>query len=171
MTRNETQPIQDRIVLSSDLSEMNRVFPWIDALASQYEIAESIQFAINLCLEEAVSNVIRHGYANQSGRFIAVRFAVSTEGNVVFTIDDDAPQFNPLEAPTLPPFDEQGETRIGGHGVRLLREFADILEYEPTSTGNRLHIGFSKNISPGRQHSQVVDVSCGHKFGKSTNSR
>ena len=171
MTRNETQPIQDRIVLSSDLSEMNQVFPWIDALASQYEIAESIQFAINLCLEEAVSNVIRHGYANQSGRFIAVRFAVSTEGNVVFTIDDDAPQFNPLEAPTLPPFDEQGETRIGGHGVRLLREFADILEYEPTSTGNRLHIGFSKNISPGRQHSQVVDVSCGHKFGKSTNSR
>ena len=166
MTRNETQPIQDRIVLSSDLSEMNRVFPWIDALASQYEIAESIQFAINLCLEEAVSNVIRHGYANQAGRFIAVRFTVSGEGNLVFTIDDEAPPFNPLEAPTLPPFDEQGETRIGGHGVRLILEFADTLEYEPTSTGNRLHIGFSK-ISPGRSRNpQVVDGSCGHNLGR-----
>jgi serine/threonine-protein kinase RsbW len=147
MTRNETEPIQDRIVLSSDLSEMSRVFPWIEALASQYEIAESLQFAINLCLEEAVSNVIRHGYANQAGRFVVVCFTVSGEGNLVFTIDDDAPPFNPLEAPALPMLDEQCETRIGGHGIRLIRGFADMLEYEPTSTGNRLHIAFSKNVS------------------------
>ena len=148
MTRNETEPIQDRIVLSSDLSEMRRVFPWIEALASQYEIAESLQFAINLCLEEAVSNVIRHGYANQVGSFIAVRFMISSEGNLVFTVDDDAPPFNPLEAQALPVLDEQGEIRIGGHGIRLIRGFADMLEYEPTSTGNRLHIAFSKSVSP-----------------------
>src|SRR5579871_1361717 len=155
MTQSETGRIQDRIVLRSELSEMSRIFPWIEALASEYEIVESIQFAINLCLEEAVSNVIRHGYANQTGRFIAVHFTVSGAGNLVFTIDDDAPPFNPLEAPPLPLFDEQGETRIGGHGVRLIREFADTLKYEPTSTGNRLHIGFSKNISQEKQNSQV----------------
>ena len=148
MTKNETERIQDRIVLSSELSQISRIFPWIEALASQYEIVESLQFAINLCLEEAVSNVIRHGYANQAGRFIAVRFMVSSEGNLVFTVDDDAPPFNPLEAPSLPMLDEQGETRIGGHGIRLLRGFADMLEYQPTSTGNRLRIAFSKNVSP-----------------------
>src|ERR1700729_2773350 len=138
MTKNETERIQDRIVLSSELSQISRIFPWIEALASQYEIVESLQFAINLCLEEAVSNVIRHGYANQAGRFIAVRFMISSEGNLVFTVDDDAPPFNPLEAPSLPMLDEQSETRIGGHGIRLLRGFADMLEYQPTSTGNRL---------------------------------
>ena len=147
MTKNETERIQDRIVLSSELSQISRIFPWIEALASQYEIVESLQFAINLCLEEAVSNVIRHGYANQAGRFIAVRFMISSEGNLVFTVDDDAPPFNPLEAASLPVLDEQGETRIGGHGIRLIRGFADMLEYEPTSTGNRLHIAFSKNVS------------------------
>ncbi len=33
--------------------------------------------------------------------------------------------------------------RVGGQGIRLLRHFADLLEYEPISTGNRLRIGFS----------------------------
>ncbi|RSL16441.1 serine/threonine-protein kinase RsbW [Edaphobacter aggregans] len=148
MTKSETGRIQDRIVLRSELSEMSRIFPWIEALASEYEIVESLQFAINLCLEEAVSNVIRHGYANQVGSFIAVHFLVSSEGNLVFTVDDDAPPFNPLEAQALPVLDEQGETRIGGHGIRLIRGFADMLEYEPTSTGNRLQIAFSKSVSP-----------------------
>ena len=144
MTPNETEPIQDQIVLRSDLSEMSRIFPWVEALASQYEIVESTRFAIDICLEEAVSNVIRHGYAKQARSFLAVRFKVSSEGHLVFTVEDDAPPFNPLQAPALPLVDEHGESRIGGHGIRLIRGFADSLEYEPTSTGNRLHIGFEK---------------------------
>ena len=152
MSRNDKEPIrdriQDRIVLCSSLSEISRVFVWVEALASQYEIVESVQFAIKLCLEEALSNVIRHGYASQAGRSIAVRFSVSGEGNFVFTIEDDAPPFNPLEAPVLPELDEQGEIRIGGHGIRLIRGFADTLEYELTPTGNRLHFGFSNHVSP-----------------------
>jgi serine/threonine-protein kinase RsbW len=144
----QDRPIQDRIVLSSSLSEMRRVVAWVKALASQHEIVESVQFAINLCLEEALSNVIRHGYASQTGRSIAVRFTVSGEGYFVFTIEDDAPPFNPLETPVLPELDEQGELRIGGNGIRLIRGFADTLEYEPTPTGNRLHFGFSNNVSP-----------------------
>jgi serine/threonine-protein kinase RsbW len=160
MTGNDTEPIQnriqnrvqdriqDRVVLSSSLPEITRVSAWVEALALQYEIAESVQFAINLCLEEALANVIRHGYENQTGRSIAVSFTVSGEGDFVFTIEDDAPPFNPLETPVLPELDEQGELRIGGHGIRLIREFADTLEYEPTPTGNRLHFGFSNKVSP-----------------------
>jgi serine/threonine-protein kinase RsbW len=144
MIDNGTEPTLDRIVLQSSLSEMSRIFAWIEALARQYGIVESVQFAINLCMEEAVSNVIRHGYASQSGGSITVCFDVSAEGNFMFTVEDDAPPFNPLEAPVLPTLDEQGEARIGGHGIRLIRGFADTLEYESMPTGNRLHIGFSK---------------------------
>jgi serine/threonine-protein kinase RsbW len=148
MIRNGTEPTQNRIVLQSSLPDMSQIFGWVEALASQYEIVENVQFAINLCLEEAVSNVIRHGYEGHAARCITVSFAVSGEGKFVFTVDDDAPPFNPLEAAELPTLDEQGEARIGGHGIRLIRGFADTLEYEPTPTGNRLRIGFSNNISP-----------------------
>jgi serine/threonine-protein kinase RsbW len=148
MTRKGMAPTQDRIVLQSSLSEMSKIFGWVEALASQYEIGENAQFAINLCLEEAVSNVIRHGYACQGGGTITVRFAVSDEGNFLFTVDDDAPPFNPLEVPALSTLDEQGEVRVGGQGIRLIRGFAQTLEYEPMPAGNRLLIGFSKDVSP-----------------------
>ena len=148
MTRNDTGLVPDHIVLRSDLVEMSRLFAWVDALASRYEIAKSTWFAINLCLEEAVSNVIRHGYANQASGSVAVHFVPCRDGNFVFTVEDEGPPFNPLAAPTLPLYEQENEPRIGGHGIRLLSGFADSLEYEPTATGNRLHIRFSKGISP-----------------------
>jgi anti-sigma regulatory factor (Ser/Thr protein kinase) len=148
MIGNHRESTPDRIVLHSDLSEISRVFRWIEVLASRYEIVESVQFAINLCLEEAVSNVIRHGYAGQPGRPIAVCFSISGEGAYIFTVDDEAPPFNPLETPSLPMLDEQGEARIGGHGILLIRGFADALEYKPVQGGNRLCLVFSKGASP-----------------------
>jgi anti-sigma regulatory factor (Ser/Thr protein kinase) len=43
----------------------------------------------------------------------------------------------------LPPLSSLEELAIGGQGVRLLRRFADALEYQATPTGNRLSIGFT----------------------------
>jgi anti-sigma regulatory factor (Ser/Thr protein kinase) len=134
--------IQDQIVLGSRLSEMERVPAWVDALAMRHGIVEKVRFAIYLCLEEALSNAIRHGYADKDGHSVTVRFTQPTEGYFVFTIDDDAAHFNPLELPTLPLIG-QDIAQIGGQGIRLLRGFSDKLEYEATATGNRLRIGFS----------------------------
>jgi anti-sigma regulatory factor (Ser/Thr protein kinase) len=66
-------------------------------------------------------------------------------GYFVLIVDDEAPRFNPLESPELPLVSpcEDGEVRIGGQGIRLLRQFADTLHYESTPTGNQLRMGFS----------------------------
>jgi serine/threonine-protein kinase RsbW len=134
--------IQDRIVLGSRLSEIERVPAWVDSLAMQYRIVEKVRFAIYLCLEEALSNAIRHGYADKDGHSVTVRFTRPRQGYFVFTIDDDAAHFNPLDLPTLPPIGPD-IAQIGGQGIRLLHGFSDTLEYEATATGNRLRIGFS----------------------------
>jgi serine/threonine-protein kinase RsbW len=134
--------VQDRIVLDSRLSEMERLPAWIDALALQYGIVAKVGFAIHLCLEEALSNVIRHSYANKGGHRVSVSFTQPQQQYFLFTIDDDAPHFNPLELPS-PALIGQDITQIGGQGIRLLRGFSNSLEYEATPTGNRLRIGFS----------------------------
>ena len=100
-------------------------------------------FAINLCLEEVVSNVIRHGYGNQPGQFLTVHCSSSRPGSFLFTVEDDAAPFNPLEIAALAAIGQQDEGRIGGQGIRLLRGFSDLLEYEAKPGGNRLLIGFS----------------------------
>jgi anti-sigma regulatory factor (Ser/Thr protein kinase) len=148
MTANHTQstPEQleqlDDLVLSSQLSEMSRLPPWIEALGDRYGITERVRFAINLCVEEAVSNVIRHGYAGRAGQPVRLTFSVPRDGYFVVMVEDDAPRFDPLHPSALPKIDEQSPDRLGGQGIRLMSGFSDLLEYEPAATGNRLRIGF-----------------------------
>jgi anti-sigma regulatory factor (Ser/Thr protein kinase) len=130
-------------------NEMERLPVWVDAIAVTYAIPENVKFAINLCLEEVVSNSIRHGHSNQPRQFVTVGCAAPRPGYLVFTVEDDAAPFNPLELAPLPTIGEQEQNQIGGQGIRLLRGFADTLEYEPRPGGNRLHIGFaSPTASP-----------------------
>lgn len=149
---NEGDPTSDHIVLGANLAEMSRLPEWIAALAVSYSIAEDRRFAIHLCLEEAVSNIIRHGYADgAAGREAVPTVTIACTQNaareLVFTIDDTAAPFNPLTAPEPPLLDADGEIALGGRGLRLLRSFADSLEYERAATGNRLRIGFRKSDS------------------------
>jgi hypothetical protein len=69
---------QDRLALRSQLSQMSQLPAWIERLAAHHGIPADIQFAIDLCLEEALSNVIRHGYGGQGIRFLR-HFADSLE--------------------------------------------------------------------------------------------
>ena len=145
----ETQPSRvpgqriDRIVLRGALSETTHLSEWVQSLAARYCIDDQLQFAIHLCLEEVVSNIIRHGYAPNTAEPVTIEFSRPREGKLVFTIEDFAPPFNPLLAPEMPLVDTTGEPSIGGRGIRLLRAFAHTLEYERTPAGNRLHIGFT----------------------------
>jgi len=133
----------DRLVMDSQLSEMERLPVWVESIAATYGISENLKFAINLCLEEVVSNVIRHGYGNREGRLLTVHCTAPRPGYLVFTVEDDAAPFNPLEVAALPTIGEQDQSQIGGQGIRLLRGFADTIEYEARPGGNRLQIGFS----------------------------
>jgi anti-sigma regulatory factor (Ser/Thr protein kinase) len=109
---------------------------------SSLSLSENVQSAINLCLEEALSNVIRHGYRCERGRTVSVQFTPLSDGHCTFVVDDEAPYFNPLEAPELPKISPAIPIHIGGQGIRFLREFTSSLEYEPTPTGNRLRLCF-----------------------------
>jgi anti-sigma regulatory factor (Ser/Thr protein kinase) len=143
MTGNGEYTTGEILNLKSRVSELAQIPPWIERLASRFSIPESTQFAMNLCLEEALSNVISHGYSGQPDHSIAVHFGSPGEDYFVFVVEDQAPPFNPVDSPELPSLKERENNEIGGQGIRLLRQFADSLEYQATPTGNRLSIGFS----------------------------
>jgi len=143
MTGNGNDTTGERLNLRSRISELAHLHPWIERLASRHKIPANTQFAMNLCLEEAISNIIRHGYSGNPDHPITVRFNNLREDYFVFVVEDEAPHFNPVESPELPPLSSLEEIAIGGQGIRLLRRFADVLEYQETPTGNRLSIGFT----------------------------
>jgi anti-sigma regulatory factor (Ser/Thr protein kinase) len=143
----------ESLTLESELSEIARVPPWIEKLASLHAIPDRIQYAMDLCLEEALSNVIRHGYAGESNHAITVRCEPHRDGLITLVVEDDAPPFNPLlvREPPLPR--SLGDIARGGQGIHLLKQFADAVEYERKPAGNRLTISFfragsSRAVSP-----------------------
>ncbi len=151
---------QDHLDLDSRLTELSRVQRWADDLADRYGLAEEARFAIHLCLEEALANVVLHGYGSEPGHPISIRSWVS-EGALNFAIDDKAMPFAPVDprpqtASARPARLESIEP--GGNGIRLLYRFAGSVDYERRSDGNRLRISFplpTQHVSADRQRSEV----------------
>lgn len=142
MDRKEASANEERLTLQSRLSEITRIPPWLQMLASRYRIPERTRFGMDLCLEEVLSNVIRHGYAGAPDRTILVTYGNPRIDTFTLVVEDEAPLFNPLLVQDKSMPSSLKEVSQGGRGIRLLRQFADAVKYEPTQTGNRLTISF-----------------------------
>lgn len=143
MNGNGTIPPQDHMTLRSRIPDLAQVLDWVHDLAARYSIPEDTEYSMDICLEEVLGNIIRHAYAGADDRPMRVSFAMPRAGNFVLVVEDEAPHFNPLEAPELPAMTEDNEVRLGGHGLRLLKHFSNGLTYEATPTGNRMRMEFS----------------------------
>jgi serine/threonine-protein kinase RsbW len=99
---------------------------------------ESVCFDLKLVVDEACSNVVVHGYEGLEPGPIGVAFAVDGD-EIVITITDRAPPFDPRDAP-IPNLDAPAsERRPGGLGWHLIRELVDRIEYQADAErGNRL---------------------------------
>ncbi len=145
MPAEDTAKHVSRLTLKGQLDDMARLWPWVEALIAQYAVPSDTAFAIHLCLEEAISNVIRHGYDGQPGKALTVDCASPNAHEVVFTIEDQAHPFDPLEPEHIEGLVEpkpEDFLRPGGRGILLMRKFASSIEYERLAGGNRLTIGF-----------------------------
>lgn len=140
-----------RLTLDSRLEELALVWPWVEAIAGQYAVSAQTRYSIHLCLEEALSNIIRHGYKGQAGQPITVDFAATVAeddgaAELIFTIEDHAPPFEPpascAASHNLQPASLK-ELDPGGQGLHLMRKFASRLRWERLRNGNRLTLAFT----------------------------
>jgi anti-sigma regulatory factor (Ser/Thr protein kinase) len=143
MNDDNANAVCEPLTLRSELSEIARVLPWIEKLASLHDLPERVRYAMDLCLEEAVSNVIRHGYAGGSNHALTVRCESHPDGLLTLVVEDDAPPFNPLLVGEQVLPISLGDVAVGGQGIHLLKKFADGVEYERKPDGNRLTMSFS----------------------------
>jgi serine/threonine-protein kinase RsbW len=145
MPAEETVKPVSRLTLKSQLEDMAVLWPWVEAIVAEYAIPPDTAFAVHLCLEEAISNVIRHGYGGQPGHALTVDYASPNAHELVFTIEDQAPRFDPLDPSLieeLPAPVPEDFLRPGGRGILLMRKFASTIGYQRLANGNRLIIGF-----------------------------
>ena len=98
---------------------------------------------INLVLEEAVSNVIKHGYEPGADGSVDIEAKVGKD-SLEFTLTDTGVPFDPTEAP-MPDTNLGVEERpIGGLGVYLIRTIMDSVSYR--REGGRNILTLTKRI-------------------------
>jgi anti-sigma regulatory factor (Ser/Thr protein kinase) len=113
------------------------VAPFIDRVVATLKLEQRAEYAVRLCLEEAVANLVMHGQPGTAPD--TVELHVSTQASrLSATIEDHCIPFDPRDvpAPTRPA--NLDEAKIGGLGIHLMRQYATTMEYHRAGTANRL---------------------------------
>jgi anti-sigma regulatory factor (Ser/Thr protein kinase) len=127
--------------LAADVAEMPRLAAWVESEAAALSLDARRLYAIQLCLEEVVANLVMHGRP-ALGDAIAITVRIE-DAPLRVTVEDDAEPFDLTElAPaTLPDVLEAVEP--GGLGLGLVTSFSSSREYRSEGGLNRLVLGFA----------------------------
>ncbi|HSI13799.1 MAG TPA: ATP-binding protein [Chthoniobacter sp.] len=114
--------------LSADLREVDRLNRVIRQFGDLHEVPSRVLYAVNLALDEVVTNVVRHGFDDAKDQEVVARLSV-VAGEVSTEVSDGGRAFNPLEA-APPNLDAPlSERTLGGLGIHLVRSLMDSVEY------------------------------------------
>jgi anti-sigma regulatory factor (Ser/Thr protein kinase) len=131
---------QSRLVLGNDVAELERLAGWIEGFTRQ-GMSPDVSFAVQLCLEEAVANIIMYGATKNDALVIAVELERNC-GTLVARIEDNGRQFDPTRAPRPLAAASLDEAKVGDLGIHLMRSFANGMDYERRDGRNRLTLRF-----------------------------
>jgi len=126
-----------RFALKNKVAEIARLGERLGEFAALHQLAPNVLYDLNVALEEAVNNIISHGYADDREHEILVRIRVES-GEVIAEVKDDARAFNPLTVPDADVSTPLDERTAGGLGVHLMRKLMDGIEYQRLEDGNLL---------------------------------
>ena len=120
------------------LEELQRVRAFVDRTGATLGLNAKTLGDLRLIVDEAVTNIIVHGYGDQSGR---VTILMEIDGGaVVVRIRDNARPFE-ADAVPRPHLEESLEKRApGGMGIHLIRKLSDEAVFKSGPGGNELRI-------------------------------
>lgn len=134
------------IELKNDISEIKRMSQIVEEFCAINDLPPDILFALNLSIEEVLTNVISYGYEDNEEHQILVRMNIK-EDEVWVEVEDDGKHFNPLEVQE-PDLNKSLEDRpIGGLGIHLVRNYMDGLEYRRNGDKNLLKLKKKSSIN------------------------
>lgn len=139
-----------RLDLAAHHSETRRLAVWVAEMTATHGLSSDVAFRLDVCLVEAVANVITYAFDEPQGHNLAIQIERRGECLAV-AIEDDGRPFDPLqvEAPDIP--ERLEDAPIGGFGIHLIRTMADEVRYERQDGRNRLLMAFRDRSAQSRQ--------------------
>jgi serine/threonine-protein kinase RsbW len=141
------------IRLLSEPRYLRVVRPAVERAAAVFGLDAEAAAQVVLAVEEALTNVIRHGYHNRADGPIdlALRPLAGADGaGIEVVIEDESEHFAPEQVRGRP----LGELRPGGLGVHIIRAAMDEVDYQCRTDrpGMRLRMARFNRPQPETSH-------------------
>ncbi|MDE0203746.1 MAG: ATP-binding protein [Rhodospirillaceae bacterium] len=115
--------------LVNDLQEIGAAAARIDAFCEQREITSQIAYAVNLSIDEILTNTISYGYDDDEQHRIGLSLSMEGDVLVIEIVDDGRAFDSSLERD--PDIDASLEERsLGGLGLFLVQQLMDDVKYQ-----------------------------------------
>ncbi len=135
------------------MADISAAAQWAETVTADQELPDELVFALQLCLEELMCNIVRHGGTGHwdSGGDpplvlaapLNVEIDIAIDSHCVsLTVEDDGKPFDVVNAPAHAIDRPLDEVEPGGLGVQLIKKFASKLTYQQAGLGNRVVVEF-----------------------------
>jgi anti-sigma regulatory factor (Ser/Thr protein kinase) len=124
-----------RLTIRNDVAEILSLHDAVVDFCGKHHLNEDILFALDLCIEELITNIVKYGYEVRGDQTIQVDLDL-LNGQLVLEIRDDGRPFDPTQIPE-PDLNVPLEDRmIGGLGIHLVRNYVNSMEYRREANQN-----------------------------------
>lgn len=130
--------------ISADASEIRRASAWLETAGLEHSIPAELINRLDLCLNEALANIIAHG--SPAARSSPVRLYFHAQrapdsNQAAVTVSDSGVAFDPLAFKPKPVPQTLSEAEPGGLGLVMMQGFADYISYRYCEGRNQLTFG------------------------------
>jgi serine phosphatase RsbU (regulator of sigma subunit)/anti-sigma regulatory factor (Ser/Thr protein kinase) len=138
---------KELIAIPAQMSYLSQVRDFIEHVGRKYKYTDKITNSFKLVIEEACTNIIRHGYRDIKGGEITLK-AIIRRQSLMIVIIDQGISFDPRQAatPDLQKYIQIGKK--GGLGIFMMRKLMDDVQYNITSRGNELRLTKQRESIP-----------------------
>lgn len=119
---------------------------FVESWAVEVEAEREAIDQLILAVDESTTNIMQHGYNGNPG-LIEIACSVE-ESQMVVRLRDQAPLFDPTQAPPPDLGLPLSLRAVGGLGVYLARKFVDGYSYRVTAEGHN-ELTLRKQLRPG----------------------
>ena len=118
---------------------LSSALAWLEGLAQRDGWPARTLFALTLCADEALTNLISYASAPAGGAPLQLRLECTRScSGVRLSIEDNGAVFDPTAQASPALAASLDDARVGGHGLRLMRHYLRALHYQRQNDCNVL---------------------------------
>lgn len=122
------------------VNPVSRLVEQIESALMAAAVPMETIYAVNLCVEELVVNILNHGYGGEAVPDVEVDIELEPD-RLIIDVNDGAPPFDPITEVAEPDIHAELEQRsIGGLGVHLVKRLTNSMSYRRLDGRNQVRL-------------------------------